>query len=155
MMKFALLTTVAILFPVAYFSQTTQSNPFAGTWKLNVAQSTFNPGPGPKSETVVIPASEGKVEVRDMDNDGKEVTWSYPSSFSSSAGTAVPIDGIEGATVTERIANRTVDHKWKFPDRTESGHGVLSKDGKVMKYTLVGKTEDGKKIHTVLIFEKQ
>ena len=26
-----------------------QSNPLVGTWKLNVAKSKFDPGPGPKS----------------------------------------------------------------------------------------------------------
>lgn len=157
MMKFALMAAVATLFPVALLSQTTQSSPFAGTWKLNVAQSTFSPGPGPKSETVIIPASEGKVEVHEIEGDDKEVTWSYPSSFSSSssAGGVVPIQVMEGATVSEKVGNRMVDHKWKFPDATSTGHGVLSKNGKVMKYTLTGTTNDGKPIHNVMIFEKQ
>ena len=28
-----------------------QSNPFVGTWKLNVASSKYNPGPPPQSQT--------------------------------------------------------------------------------------------------------
>src|SRR5437899_12419396 len=28
-----------------------QTNPFAGTWVLNVAKSTFTPGPAPKTQT--------------------------------------------------------------------------------------------------------
>ena len=39
-------------------SSTAQApDPFVGTWKLDVAKSTYKPGPAPKSLTVVIEAA--------------------------------------------------------------------------------------------------
>jgi hypothetical protein len=37
---------------VVLFAQTDHTTAFTGTWKLNGAKSTFNPGPAPKSVTV-------------------------------------------------------------------------------------------------------
>jgi hypothetical protein len=39
-----------------------QGEPFAGTWKLDVAKSKYDPGPAPKSQTRTWDAS-GKVSV--------------------------------------------------------------------------------------------
>ena len=36
-----------------------QTDPIVGTWKLDVAKSTYKPGPPPKSATVVPPAPSG------------------------------------------------------------------------------------------------
>jgi hypothetical protein len=48
-------------------------DPFIGTWKLNVAQSKFTPGPGPRIMTIKIEATENgykRVTVR-VDAEGK------------------------------------------------------------------------------------
>ena len=153
MPKFILIATVALVFPMALLSQTTPNNSFAGTWKLDVAKSKFNPGPALKSETLVIPAAEGKVEVQEVTADGKEISWSYTPPSEGSTG---PIDGVEGATVSEkRTGDRVVDHNWEFPNFTGTGHGVLSKNGKIMTYTMTGSNEQGKRVHNVSVFEKQ
>lgn len=154
MLKPAMIAAAAIIFSIALLGQTAPNNDFAGTWKLNVAKSKFHPGPQPKGETVTIPAGQGKVEVHEVNGEGKETDWSY--SVPLAEGTATAIDGLDGATVTEKYSgDRTVDHTWKFPDATETGHGVLSKDGKIMTYTLKGTDSHGKPIHNVLVFEKQ
>ncbi len=38
-------------------SATAQSDPFVGTWRLNVAKSTYSPGPAPKSITSIYEAA--------------------------------------------------------------------------------------------------
>jgi hypothetical protein len=48
-----------------------------------------------------------------------------------------------------------VDHTWKIGSGTETGHGVVSKNGKTMKYTMTGTNAQGQPVHTVAIFEKQ
>ena len=131
-------------------AQTDQNNPFVGTWKLNVAKSKFSPGPGPKSETVTI-AADGKVSVQDTNEEGKSVEWS----FTPSGDTAVPIEGMENSTVIEKRSGNTVDHTWKMNGGNSTGHGVVSKNGKTMKYTMTGTNSQGQPIHDVLIFEKQ
>ena len=148
------ISLMAALFASALLltAQTDQNSPFTGTWKLNVAKSKFDPAPGPKSETVTI--APGKVSVEEVTADDKTVNWSYSPS-SPSSDTAVPIEGLENATVTTKESGHTVEHTWKFGTGTETGHGVVSKNGKIMKYTLTGTNAQGQPVHTVAIFEKQ
>lgn len=126
--------------------------PYAGTWKLNVAQSKFQPGPPPQSETVTItPGSE--TAVKGVDAQGNAVSWS----FTPSEGVAVPITGRgPDATVVEKRPNaRTVDHVWKIGKLYAVGRAVLSKDGKSFTYTQKGTDENGQPIHEVMLFEKE
>jgi hypothetical protein len=128
----------------------TQNDRFAGTWKLNVAKSKFNPGPPAKGETVTI--APDKVTVEEVMADGKTQNWSYTP---SPGGTAT-ITGLENSSVMEKKVNdRTMEHTWKMGGATMQGKAVLSKDGKKMKYTLTGTTQDGKPLHNDLVFDKQ
>ena len=49
-----LAASLVTLSPQASFAQT---DPWLGTWKLNLAKSTYSPGPPPKSLTVTIEAA--------------------------------------------------------------------------------------------------
>jgi hypothetical protein len=141
----ALLASTVIL-----VAQADQNSPFTGTWKLNVAKSKFSPGPAPKNETVTI-APDKKVSVETVGADDKSVNWSY----TPAEGMAAPIEGMENSTVMEKIAGNKVDHTWKMGNGTETGHGVVSKDGKTMKYKLTGTNAQGQKVRNALVFEKQ
>ena len=145
------ISLVAALFASAFVlaAQSDQNSPFTGTWKLNVAKSKFSPGPAPKSETVTI-APDGKVSVEEVTADDKTVNWSFTESD-----TAVQIEGMENSTVITKRSGNSVDHTWKMGSGTETGHGVVSKNGKTMKYTMTGTNAQGQPVHTVLIFEKQ
>ena len=147
---YAIWLAAALLASVILAAQGDQNSPFTGTWKLNVAKSKISPGPAPKSETVTI-APDRKVSVETADADGKTINWSY----NPAENTAVPIEGMENSTVVEKISGNTVDHTWKMGNGTETGHGVVSKNGKTMKYTLTGTNAQGQKVHGVYIFEKQ
>jgi hypothetical protein len=146
------LTLLAAGLTLGILAQTTQNYPFAGTWKLNVDKSKFDPGPAPKSATVTI-GQDGKVDFEGESADGKPEKWSV---MMTSDGTPAPISGMEGATVTEkRIDDRTVEHTWKYPNSTTNGKAVLNKGGKSMIYTMMGTTEDGKPIHNREVWVKQ
>ena len=144
------LAAVVFASAIVLAAQTDQNSPFTGTWKLDVTKSKFSPGPGPKSETVTI-APDGKVSVQDTNEEGKSVEWS----FTPSGDTAVPIEGMENSTVIEKRSGNTVDHTWKMNGGNSKGHGVISKNGKIMKYTMTGTNSQGQPVHDVLIFEKQ
>jgi hypothetical protein len=132
-------------------AQTDQgNNPFVGRWQLNVAKSKFSPGPPPKSETVTI-APDGKVTVEGVDPQDKSFQWSYTRSGDA----AVPIEGMENATVMEKMSGNTVDHTWKVGGGNTTGHGVVSKDGRTMTYTQNGTDHESHRVHNVIIFEKQ
>jgi hypothetical protein len=53
-----------------------QSNPFVGTWKLNLASSKYNPGPPPQSQTRTWDAS-GMVMVNGVGATGKQFSYGY------------------------------------------------------------------------------
>ena len=144
---------LALLFAsaVCLAAQTDQgNNPFVGKWQLNVAKSKFSPGPGPKSETVTI-APDGKVTVEGANPQGQSFQWSYTRSGDAAA----PIEGMENSTVMEKMSGNIVDHTWKFGTENQTGHGVISKDGRAMMYTLNGTDNQGRRVHDVMIFEKQ
>lgn len=127
-------------------------DPYAGTWKLNVAQSKYQPGPAPQSETVTItPGAESSV--KGMDAQGNAYSWS----FKPTEGVEAPITGLNpGATVLEKRPNtRTVEHVWKVGKGRTMGRAVLSKDGKSFTYMEKGTNEKGEPIHNVMLFEKQ
>ena len=147
---YAIWLAVALLASVVLAAQADQNSLFTGTWKLNVAKSKISPGPAPKSETVTIVPGK-KVSVETVNADGNTVSWSY----NPAENTAVPIEGMENSTVMEKLSGNTVDHTWKMGNGTETGHGVVSKNGKTMKYTMTGTNAQGQKVHSVYIFEKQ
>jgi hypothetical protein len=144
------LASSSLLASVVLAAQADQNSPFTGTWKLNVAKSKISPGPAPKSETVTIVPGK-KVSVETMNADGNTISWSY----GPAENTAVPIEGMENSTVMEKLSGNTVNHTWKMGNGTETGHGVVSKNGKTMKYTMTGTNAQGEKVHSVYFFEKQ
>ena len=143
---------LALLIPAALISQAASKNMAVGTWKLNTAKSKFDPGPGPKSATVII-GEDNKIQYSEETADAKSTSWSV---LPTADGTPAPIMGMgENSTLVEkRIDGRHVEHTWKVGSGTENGKSVISKNGMTMTYTLSG-TDPGKPVHNVEIFEKQ
>lgn len=125
---------------------------YAGTWKLNVAKSKYQPGPAPQKETVTVTPG-GESIVKGMDSQGSAYSWS----FTPSEGVAVPITGMgpDSTVVVRRPNPRTVDHIWKVGKGRAVGHAVLSKDGKSFTYRQKGTNAKGEPINDVMLFEKQ
>jgi hypothetical protein len=144
---------LALLIPAALVSQTASKNMEVGTWKLNVAKSKIDPGPGPTSATVII-GEDNKIQYSEELADGKSTSWSV---LPTADGTPAPIVGMgENSTLVEkRIDGRHVEHTWKMGSGTLLGKSVISKNGKTMTYTLTGTNAEGKTVHNVEIFEKQ
>ena len=109
-----------------------QTDPLVGTWKLDVAKSTYKPGPAPKSATVVVdPAGKGiKVAVDAVAADGSPQKW----------GVTTQRDGKE-APVT---GNPMYDTATTTQTNPHSGSTVYKKDGKVLVTSKVEVSKDGK-----------
>ncbi len=137
-----------LLVPTALLLAQTNS-PFDGKWELNVAKSTIKSQPAPKSESITT--IDGKTTVEGTDAEGKPFTWAYRPS----PGVAVPIEGIENATVDEKLSATTVDDTWKVAGGNTHGHGILMNSGKVLKYTNKGSDGQGHPVDDVYIFEKK
>ncbi|MDA1095137.1 MAG: hypothetical protein O3A25_17990, partial [Acidobacteria bacterium] len=55
--KFVTLGVVVVVASAFAVTVSAQTNSEVGTWKINLAKSTFSPGPAPKSRTVVYAAA--------------------------------------------------------------------------------------------------
>jgi hypothetical protein len=129
-----------------------------GTWKLNVAKSTFSPGPAPKSQTLKIEAwgEDGvKYTADGVDADGKPTHWEFQAKYD---GKFTPFKGNPDADMIayKRIDANTVDATTQMMGKP-TGHTkvVVSKDGKTRALTQTGKNAKGQDVNNVLVYEKQ
>ena len=130
-----------------------------GSWKLNMAQSKFTPGPSPvKNLTVTREASDGgvKVTVTGERADGSSADSSYTAKYDGQdvkvAGNA-PYDTV---AVKQVDANTLTDERKKSGTQYRaSGRTVISNDGKTMTTTIKGTDAGGKAFTYVMVYEKQ
>jgi hypothetical protein len=133
-----------------------QTDPLVGTWKLDVAKSTYKPGPAPKSATVVIEAAgKGiKVAVDAVTADGP-MKWGYSG---AGDGKDSPVSGnpmYDAAAVTRTTPSESTIVYKKAGKTIATVKAVVSKDGKTMTATTDGTDAKGQTIHNVAHYAKQ
>jgi hypothetical protein len=129
-----------------------------GTWKLNVAKSTYDPGPAPyKRATYTIePRGDGLKVTYDMVHPRGGVThleWTGKLD-----GRDYPVQGIdEVLTYAYRPSgNGAFEVTVKFDGRvTAVSHVTLSADGRTMITTTKGRGARGQDVLTRTVYEKQ
>jgi len=128
-----------------------------GTWKLNLAKSTFSPGPAPKSQTrTYAEAAQGMtLIVKTTAADGKDSTANL--TFKED-GKSYPVSGnpdFDMVSVT-RVDALTVNSA-----QTKAGAAVgtavrsVSKDGKTLTFAQKGTHAGGGKYDDVSVYDKQ
>jgi hypothetical protein len=136
-----------------------QSNPLEGTWKLNVAKSKFDPGPGPKSltRTVVAQGDGVKYTFEGVAADGKPVAYGFSATFDGKDN-AVSGSAPNGA---DTISAKRIDSNHYVAIQKKGGKDIatskvtVSKDGKVTTVEITGTTASGAKEHDVQVYDKQ
>jgi hypothetical protein len=128
-----------------------------GTWKLNAAKSSYDPGPPPKELTLIFePSGEGvKVSTKGIDADGKPTATEYTANYD---GKDYPATGAPdyNSVVLKRINASTVQ-----TTRKRDGHAVqtvrrmVSKDGKRLTATITGTDTKGRHVKNVNVFDRQ
>ena len=137
-----------------------QDNPFVGTWKLNVAKSKFEPGPGPKSQTrTVVAQGEGaKYSFVGIGADGTPFSYSFTVNYDGKdypmSGTGMPggADMIAIKRIGTNKAEATLKRGGKEIGKSQA---EVSKDGTVSTVKSKGKTPDGKDYSTDSVYDKQ
>lgn len=133
------------------------TDPVIGTWTLDVAKSTYKPGPAPKSATVVIGAV-GKgisVAVNAAMADGTAMKWSYTSARD---GKDVPVTGnpsYDAANVTQTSPTEGKIVYKKAGKAVVTSETSVSKDGKTMTVTTKGTDPKGQALNIVAHYTKQ
>ena len=134
-----------------------QSDPQVGVWKLNVAKSTFSPGPAPKSGNTTIEAAGAgaKVVVDQVIADGSKRHWEFTANYD---GKDSPVTGNPDVdTVARTRLNpttvQTIAKKGGKVTTTQTS--AVSSDGKTRTVTTKGVNASGQQINNVAVYERQ
>jgi len=138
------------------FAQPGSSN--LGTWKLNLAKSTYAAGTAPKSSTLTIEAAGAgfKVTVDAVAADGTVQRWGFIGTYD---GKDYPITGnspygdVVAATRIDAHTTRNVYKKGGAVNFTNTA--VVASDGKTMTFTGASKNAAGQTVNNVRVYDKQ
>jgi hypothetical protein len=136
-----------------------QQNPFAGSWKLNIAKSNFGTAQPPKSETriVEVAGSGEKITFRGVAADGSKIDYTFTSNLD---GKPVPISGTgnpggaDSVAVTHPDAHTTTAVLLKAGKQIGSTTTVVAPDGKVTTQTRKTTDANGNPMTQTLIWER-
>ena len=158
-MRSARLSSYAILIGlVAAFvggAALAQQEPINGTWKLNVAKSKYDPGPGPQSQTLVISGTDAarKIVIDLTPATGTAVHWD-----SGGPGVELPVVGTNANAdhyVFKRVNATTLEAQYlKGGKPTIKQTAVVSADGKKLTVTGTGTDAQGRKVNNVAVYDK-
>lgn len=159
----SLVATACILIPDTALTQRASDpdNPFVGTWKLNRAKSTFDPGPAPARRTMKfqLAANGGLTHIMgSVTNNGRGSEEGvrvvvYTAKFD---GKDTAIEGSPLGTVSlRRTGPRSVERTGKINGRVvETQTWMVSRDGKVMTITTKG-SNDGIRYSSVQVYDRR
>jgi hypothetical protein len=137
------------------------ADPFAGTWKLNVAKSKF-PGPNQalKEYTVTVEVAGDQVTTTEKGTaaDGSPILMKY--TVPTTGGAAQFLEGARPGVSLVFVKSKADSSISDFRDTKDgkvisTGHAVVSADGKSFRATVKGTDAQGKKFERVEVFDKQ
>jgi hypothetical protein len=137
----ASICTAAILTTIAVAASADSQGPFVGTWVLNVAKSTFDPGPPMKSHVATITEAPGGGFHESIDLVESDGTRTHMEFTTPLDGKYVPVTGTDYADSVS--LTKTGDRSFKYSfrkagKRIESGTFTVSEDGKTLVGSLSG-----------------
>ena len=132
------------------------ADPVLGIWNLNVAKSTYKPGPAPKSQTRIYEAHpEGiKVTIKTIHADGKSTSVEHPVNYD---GKEHPITGSSqsDAIVLEKVDEYTSEATLKHAGKViGTNRRSISKDRQTMTITYEGADQRGA-VKNTAVYDKQ
>ena len=152
--------SLAALFAVSTTARTQTPDPMIGTWKGDLAKSTFSPGPKPTvAGTVKTESAAGgtyKTTIAGTNPQGQpthtETIWGFD-------GKDHPVTGAQSPNTTatyKRIDSRTFEVTSKVDGKpTVTTRVVISADGKTMTATQNGTNTQGQTVKNVIVADKQ
>ena len=132
-------------------------DPVVGSWKLNVAKSTFSPGPALKGQTRTYVESATGMTVTTVTTtaDGKESTVSLTFKYDGKPSPVVGNADYDSVAVT-RVDDLTVTSvQAKGGLTVGTGKRTTSKDGKTLTFAQKGTHADGTKYDDVLVYDRK
>jgi hypothetical protein len=134
------------------------TDPMFGVWKLNVAKSTFSPGPAPKEMTATIEAAGPgrKVTVTGTNADGTPIKWGYTGNFDRKENKVTGTNPDGDVVMLRRVSARATRSTYKLAGKQTLVSGLsVSEDGKTLAVATTGVNAKGQTVKNNLILEKQ
>jgi hypothetical protein len=134
------------------------TDPMFGVWKLNVAKSTYSPGPAPKEMTVTIEAAGPgrKVSVTGTNADGTPIKWGYSGNFDRKENKVTGTNPDGDVVMLRRVSARATRSTYKLAGKQTLVSGLsVSEDGKTLAVATTGVNAKGQTVKNNLILEKQ
>jgi len=133
------------------------ADPALGTWQLNLAKSSFSPGPPPKAQTRIYTESAQGITltVNSTAADGKESTTTL--TFKGD-GTPVPVSGnpnFDTVSVKSISARSVKATQMRAGVTVGTAVRTVSKDGKTLTYKASGTDAKGAKYSSVEVYDRQ
>jgi hypothetical protein len=157
LMSLSISTVLALGLTACGGSGSNRSDPLTGNWVLNVQKSTYVPGPGPKSQTVVISGTDqARKLVVDVTPDvGSAMHWEV----AGAANQDLPVTGVNPNADTysfRRVNPNTIQAQYKKGGRnTITQTAVVSADGNTMTVTGKGTNVGGQAVNNVAVFDRR
>jgi hypothetical protein len=129
-----------------------QSNPFIGTWTLNVAKSQFGPGLSPTRGTLVIEKAQEADSVKFATTAIVQMTWPYSAHFDSSEQQVPQVDSIAVKRAGANTSAFTIKERGRVG---RTGKIVVSRDRKLLTVTATWANAEGQKVHSVQVYDRQ
>ena len=144
------------LFPIPASSQA--ADPWVGTWVLNLAKSTYSPGPAPKSTTVTIMAAAGGFHqmVDTIPATGAPQKWDVMATFDGKDCAVKGTNPNADAYTYKKIDARSYEAVAKKGGKAMiTSRITISADGKTRTNTQTGMDAQGKPVNNTTVFERK
>lgn len=154
--SFAVVGGTAFALMLAASSSAQPSDPLLGTWKLNLAKSSFSPGPAPKAVTLRYEAAGTGMKVSvDGETPTGKMQWGYTGALDGKEN-AVSGNPEVDMVALKRIGPLTTEATLKKGGKLiTTNTRVVSADGKTLTITAKGTNAEGKAVHNVQVFDRQ
>jgi len=133
------------------------SDPGVGTWVLNVAKSSFKPGPAPQSETRTYEATPDgiRLTVQQVGGNGTAITETSTYKLDGKPYALTGNPNIDALEITRVDARETRSNEMR--NGKVIGHltRIVSKDGKSLTITVTIRTVSGQTEHAVRVYDRQ
>ena len=150
---------LALFFVVAGSVAAAQDEPRVGTWELNLAKSTFSPGPAPKKQTLTFQAAgpHWTALLQGIDASGKPINPDLNNLAINFDGKDHPTANVDyDTTAWKRIsATKYEVIRKKAGKLVLTSTNVVSQDGKTMTITTKGVNAAGQSISNVRVYDKR
>ena len=154
------LLTGAVIFAMAAMSVAATAqpkDPSMGTWVLNVAKSTYSPGPASKSATrTYTPAPNGyKFSSDGVDAKGAKTHVEFTTAFDGKYHVMTGNTAADSIKVTRVDANTVKSTQKKGAKEVTQTTRTVSSDGKTLTTSAKGTGADGKPFTNVEVFDRK